>query len=113
MNNTFSIDQVSQAVSGAQPAIERICAEVWELAETSLCEVESAKVHMRELAAAGFAIISTGTSGVPTAFVAEWKWGEGGATIGFLLEYDALPGLGNAAVPRQQPRADGKTSGHG
>lgn len=28
-------------------------------------------------------------------------------------EYDALPGLGNAAVPRQQPRADGATTGHG
>jgi aminobenzoyl-glutamate utilization protein B len=50
---------------------------------------------------------------VPTAFVAEWTGGMGGPTIGFLPEYDALPGLGNEAVPRREPRADGVASGHG
>lgn len=72
----------------------------------------SARVHLHELGQAGFSIVSTGTAGVPTAFIAEWSQGEGGPKVGFLAEYDALPGLGNAAVPRQEPRADGKTSGH-
>lgn len=102
-----------QALAAAQPAIERICAEVWDAAEIGLEEVTSSAIHLRELEAAGFTIMSTGTAGVPTAFVAEWSQGEGGPKIGFLPEYDALPGLGNAAVPRPQPRADGKTSGHG
>ncbi len=97
----------------ALPVIERICAEVWDLAEIGLHEVKSAAVHIRELEGAGFTIISTGTSGVPTAFLAEWSQGEGGPKVGFLPEYDALPGLGNAAVPRREPRADGVTSGHG
>lgn len=110
---TIKDSQVFQAIESATPAIERICAEVWELAEIGLEEVKSAAVHIRELQAAGFTITSTGTAGVPTAFVAEWSQGRGGPKVGFLPEYDALPGLGNAAVPRQEPRADGKTSGHG
>lgn len=103
MTSTISSEQVLKAVEAARPAIERICAEVWDLAEVSLEEVGSALVHRRELEQAGFTIISTGTAGEPTAFVAEWSQGVGGARIGFLPEYDALPGLGNAAVSRQQP----------
>jgi aminobenzoyl-glutamate utilization protein B len=106
-------DLVPQALAAARPAVERICAEVWNLAELSLQEVGSAQVHQRELVAAGFTITSQGTAGVPTAFIAEWGQGEGGPRVGFLAEYDALPGLGNAAVPRKEPRADGVSSGHG
>jgi aminobenzoyl-glutamate utilization protein B len=113
MTLTNGTDTLTQALATAQPAIERICNEVWELAELSLHEVESARVHRRELEAAGFTVVSEGTAGVPTAFVAEWTQGSGGPKVGFLVEYDALPGLGNAAVPRQEPRADGATSGHG
>lgn len=104
---------ITAAVEFARPAIEHICAEVWDLAEIGLEEARSSEVHIRELAAAGFMITSNGTAGIPTAFVAEWTQGEGGPKVGFLPEYDALPGLGNSAVPRQEPRADGKTSGHG
>lgn len=107
------IRDISEAIELARPAIERIADEVWHLAEISLQEVQSAAVHIRELEAVGFTITSRGTAGVPTAFVAEWSQGDGGPKVGFLPEYDALPGLGNAAVPRQEPRADGQTSGHG
>ncbi len=91
--------------------MERISETVWNLAELSLEEHESAKVHMRELEAAGFEV-STGTAGVETAFLAERRLGAG-PVVGFLSEYDALPGLGNEAVPRKEARADGKTNGHG
>lgn len=104
---------VSAAIERATPAIERICSEVWELAEISREETASAEVHIRELESAGFTITSRGTSGQATAFVAEWQQGEGGARIGFLPEYDALPGLGNAVVPRQEPAPSGNTNGHG
>ena len=113
VSNTNNLDQVNQAVDAACPAIERICAEVWDLAELSLVEVKSAAVHVRELAAAGFSVVSEGTAGVPTAFVVEWSQGQDGPKVGFLPEYDALPGLGNAAAPRQEARPDGKTEGHG
>lgn len=104
---------VTEAIAAATPAIDRICAEVWNNAELSLEEVASAQVHVRELEAAGFSITSRGTSGQATAFIAEWERGNGGPRVGFLPEYDALPGLGNAAVPRQEPAPNGKTSGHG
>ena len=111
MSSTVEQTDVLAAIEAARPIIERISAEVWDLAELSLEEVESAAVHVRELEAAGFTV-ETGTAGVATAFVAERRFGDG-PVVGFLSEYDALPGLGNAAVPRQEPRADGNTNGHG
>jgi aminobenzoyl-glutamate utilization protein B len=113
MTTTAITDATAAAIAAMRPTLERICTKVWDAAEISLHEVESAQVHRRELEAAGFAIVSAGIAGVPTAFIAEWAHGSGGPIIGFLPEYDALPGLGNAPVPRQEPRADGITSGHG
>lgn len=104
---------VPKALEAARPAIERIFAEVWAHAEISLHEVKSKAVHIRELKDAGFTITHDPAAGVPTAFVAEWKQGRGGPKVGFLPEYDALPGLGNEPVPKRQPRKDGVTSGHG
>lgn len=101
------------AVKKVEDIILRISREVWENPELSLHEEISSEIHIRELKAAGFAITSTGTSGIPTAFVAEWSQGEGGPKIGFLPEYDALPGLGNAAEPRQTPGPKGVEVGHG
>ncbi len=104
-------ESVDRKVEDARPVIEKIVREVWELAEPSHEEVESSRLLMDVLEENGFTITSKGTAGVPTAFVAEW--GSGRPVLGFLPEYDALPGLGNAAVPRREPREDGKTSGHG
>jgi aminobenzoyl-glutamate utilization protein B len=112
-NSKTGAHEVSKAIEAARPAIERIWAEVWDLAEIGLHEVKSKAVHVRELRDAGFTITHDGAAGVPTAFVAEWTNGAGGPKIGFLSEYDALPGLGNEAVPRQEPRKNGVTSGHG
>jgi aminobenzoyl-glutamate utilization protein B len=33
--------------------------------------------------------------------------------LGILVEFDALPSLGNEAVPTKTPRKDGVTNGHG
>jgi aminobenzoyl-glutamate utilization protein B len=108
-----SVAAAEAAVEAHRDAILRISREVWEKAEISIVEVESFKVHLRELEAAGFTTVSTGTSGYPTAFVSEWTQGSGGPVIAYLPEYDALPGLGNAPEPRQTPAASGITDGHG
>jgi aminobenzoyl-glutamate utilization protein B len=109
-----SADVAQRVVGDLRDPILRISREVWALGEISLAEVMSAQVHVRELQAAGFRIVSTGTSGVPTAFVAEWRQGTGGPVIGYLPEYDALPALGNAAEARQTagPTPDGHGCGH-
>lgn len=106
-----SAQRASAAVDALHDTIVGISRDVWRLAEISLAEVESCRVHLRALEAGGFRIVSTGTSGVPTAFLAEWSQGEGGPVIGYLPEYDALPALGNAPIPE---RAPGPTeAGHG
>ena len=102
----------AKAVTEAEPAILRISREVWENAELSRQEMKSHAIHIRELEAAGFTITSRDTSGYPTAFIAEWKQGSGGPVIAYLPEYDALPGLGNAAEPRQTPGPTGVEVGH-
>lgn len=106
-----SYEQVDRAIERVTPVIERIAREVWQLAELSLAEVKSAQLLLDILQEQGFTITSRGTAGVPTAFIAEY--GSGTPVIGFLAEYDALPGLGNEAVPYREPRKDQGTSGHG
>jgi aminobenzoyl-glutamate utilization protein B len=108
---TRSYENVEQAVEQAVPTITRIANEVWQLAELSLQEVKSMQLIMEILREQGFTITSKGTAGVPTAFIAEY--GSGTPIIGILAEYDALPGLGNEAVPYREPRKDQVTSGHG
>jgi aminobenzoyl-glutamate utilization protein B len=101
------------AVAAVEPAILRISREVWTNAELSRQEVKSHAIHIRELEAEGFRITSRTTSGYPTAFIAEWAQGAGGPVIAYLPEYDALPGLGNAAEPSPMPGPTGVAVGHG
>jgi aminobenzoyl-glutamate utilization protein B len=111
--NDKQFASVMDAVEKVGPVIERIGLEVWQEAELSQVEHQSAQIHIRELEAAGFKVTSKGTCGYVAAFMAEWSQGKGGPKVGFLPEYDALPGLGNETVPEQKPRDNGNTNGHG
>jgi aminobenzoyl-glutamate utilization protein B len=108
-----SASAAADAVENVSSAILRISREVWNNAELSRQEMKSHAIHIRELEADGFTITSRETSGYPTAFIAEWKQGSGGPVIAFLPEYDALPGLGNAAEARLAPGPTGFEVGHG
>lgn len=102
---------VMKAVAAQKETIEAAAQKLWDLSEVSLLEKESSAYMMDLLEKNGFKIIEKGSGGVPTAFIAEY--GSGEPKLGVMLEYDALPGLGNAAVPAQKPREDGITAGHG
>ena len=102
--------EVLSAVDKVSDLIGEVGLELWRLAEISLREVKSAALMMDVLRKNGFTITSEGTGGVPTAFVAEF--GSGKPVLGILTEYDALPELGNEAVPYKQERKDGVTAGH-
>jgi len=91
------------------PEIRRLSHTLWDYSETALHETRSAALLADLLEAEGFRV-ERGVAGMPTAFVA--TWGEGRPRIGILAEYDALPGVGNEAVPERSPR-EGVTSGHG
>jgi aminobenzoyl-glutamate utilization protein B len=107
----ITAEEVINEVGGIVPEIEVVAHKLWDISEVSLLEVRSSEYLIGELTKSGFKIISEGTSGVPTAFVAEY--GSGHPVLGIMLEYDALPGLGNEALPHREDREDGVTSGHG
>jgi len=103
--------EIINYVDDLRPIIEAAADDLWDFAEVRYEEVRSAAYLKDILEEGGFTITHDTVAEIPTAFVAEIGAGE--PVIGILAEYDALPGLGNAPVPRKQPRADGLTSGHG
>jgi aminobenzoyl-glutamate utilization protein B len=83
--------------------------KVWQFAELGLVEHKSSALLTDELKKHGFRV-ERGVAGMPTAFVA--SWGRGKPVVGLLGEYDALPGLSQKGVPREEPLEAGKP-GHG
>ena len=87
---------------------DQLALDIWDLAELGYQEVESSGKLQSLLASEGFEI-QAGVAGIPTAFVA--SYGEGSPVIALLAEFDALPGISQAAVPVRQILED-KHAGH-
>lgn len=81
-------------VDGAKATYDEIAKYLWDNPELSLVEFKSSGKLQEYLAKNGFKI-EKGVSGMSTAFVA--TWGSGKPVIGFLAEFDALPGLSQVA----------------
>ncbi len=94
------------------PLVAEMSTSLWDFSEIALRETRSAAYLAGVLENEGFDV-ERGVAGMPTAFVASWRSGEDGPVLGVLAEYDALPGVGNAIVPRLQAREDGTAHGHG
>ncbi len=101
---------VIEQTDSIRAVIDEMSMKLWDYSELALKEKRSAGLLVSKLRDAGFNI-ETDVAGMPTAFVA--TYGSGSPVIGILAEYDALPGVGNEAVPQRKPRADGVTAGHG
>ena len=101
-----AIEEKKQLVAG-------VADQIWEYAELSLQEVQSAALYVRVLRQEGFAV-EEGICGIPTAFSA--TYGMGRPVIGILAEYDALSGLsqqGGCPVRRElTPGGTGHGCGH-
>ncbi|MEX1232602.1 MAG: amidohydrolase [Planctomycetaceae bacterium] len=82
---------------------------IWKWAEPGYQEVQSSKLLADWLEANGFDV-KRGVAGMPTAFVA--SVGDQPPVIGILGEFDALPGLSQAATPERQP-IEGQEYGQG
>nr|WP_324057998.1 amidohydrolase [Rhizorhapis sp.] len=95
-------------ISALEPKLGKMSRDVWSLAEIGFKETKSSALLQQELKAAGFRV-TPGVDGMPTAFIAEA--GSGGPVIALLAEYDALPGIAQAAVPYESP-VEGKNVGH-
>jgi aminobenzoyl-glutamate utilization protein B len=83
--------------------------KIWDYAELGLVEENSAKLLITELEKEGFKI-QVGVAGMPTSFIA--SCGNNKPIIGFLGEYDALPGISNKKIPKKEPIITG-APGHG
>lgn len=102
---------IEKAVDAAAYTIWDVASKVWEFAELSYKEVQSSPYVAGTLEKNGFAISDRGIGGLDTSWIA--TWGHGSPVLGILVEFDALPGLGNDTVPKKAPAKSGNTNGHG
>ena len=105
-------DAVVRYVDEGSAAAVAVAEDIWALAELGYLEEKSSARLQNFLEGRGFQI-NTAVAEIPTAFVA--SRGSGKPVIGILAEFDALPGLSQAAVPQRQPRvadAPGHACGH-
>ncbi len=89
--------------------LDSVSKAIHAFAEPGYQEYKSSTLLISILEENGFSV-EKGVAGIPTAFVA--TYGEGKPIIGILAEYDALPGLSQAAVPYRQPVVE-EGYGHG
>ena len=85
--------------------------EIWANPELALAEYKACQLQADSMAAEGFTI-TRDVGGLPTAFMAEYTQGAGGPVIGFLGEYDALPGLSQQKTSVQEALV-AEAPGHG
>ena len=86
-----------------------VAMKIWSFAEVGYQETQSSALLQEQLRSAGFAV-EAGVAEIPTAFVA--TWGSGKPVIGIIGEFDALPGLSQAATPERKPLVE-NGPGHG
>ncbi|MFW9807315.1 MAG: M20/M25/M40 family metallo-hydrolase, partial [Candidatus Thorarchaeota archaeon] len=96
-------------ISDNESMIVETSDKVFDFAELGLVEEKSSKFLAEKLEKNGFNV-EMGVAEMPTAFVA--TYGKGSPTIGFMGEFDALPGLSQKPVPYRDPVEDG-APGHG
>ena len=83
--------------------------EIWNLAELGYLEYRSSGALQRYLSKNDFQVES-GAGGIPTAFVASYRSSgadESDPVIAILAEFDALPGLNQAAKPFRSAAQEG------
>ncbi|MGA0605385.1 amidohydrolase [Phenylobacterium sp. VNQ135] len=104
--------QIKASVDKAGPRLGEVAKQIWGFAEVGYQEHKSSALLQAELKKAGFKV-EAGVAGMPTAFVGSFKTGDG-PVLAILAEYDALPGLAQAASPERKvvPGVAGHACGH-
>lgn len=102
------VEAVSEAIDARFDQHRSIALAIWEYAELGYLEEKSSHLLQSKLSEQGFRL-TPGVAGIPTAFIAEA--GQGGPVIALLSEYDALPGITQAASPVRE-EIPGKAGGH-
>lgn len=111
----LNTEEIKRLVENHRPELIQAADRIWEFAEERFSEFRSCSLQMDILKNHGFAV-SSPCSTLPTAFMA--RYGSGHPVIGFLGEYDALPGLfwpaDSIHPPTEESASTGaKSCGHG
>lgn len=108
MLETIAVKSVDQNAK----MLTDLAKKIWNHPELAYNEVQACQWMAEELRAQGFEV-EVGYAGLPTAIRA--VWGKGHPVIGFLGEYDALPGLSQKVGTVKEPveyGAPGQGCGH-
>jgi len=92
-----------------QIAFTKMADQIWATPEVAWKEFKSSRIQAEYLESEGFQT-TWDLAGINTAFVAEW--GQGNPILGFIGEYDALPGLSQKLQPVKEALSD-DGPGHG
>lgn len=92
-----------------RPALDKLSFNIWNCPEGPYEEYRASEWTAGILRQAGFQV-DTGICSLPTAIMA--KWGSGRPVIGFMGEYDALPGLSQELATEKKP-VNQQNYGHG
>ncbi len=101
-----------KAVEQNEKVLVDLAKKIWEHPETAYNEVKACEWTAEVLRNAGFEV-EVGYADLPTAIKA--TWGKGHPIIGFLGEYDALPGMSQKVCTVKDPveaGAPGQGCGH-
>ncbi|HOV93354.1 MAG TPA: amidohydrolase [Spirochaetales bacterium] len=97
------ISAITAIDADQSPAYNSIAMQIWEHPEVSFQEEKSAALYMDRLARVGFRIEEFPE--MAHSFVAEF--GSGDPVIGYMGEYDALPGMSQACTTHREPVVEG------
>jgi aminobenzoyl-glutamate utilization protein B len=109
MNISESTQYVIDWLDQNQSGFIEIADQIWRTPELAWKEFKSSRLQADYLENEGFSV-TWDIGGLNTAFMAEW--GEGKPILGFIGEYDALPGLSQKNQPTKEPIIEGGP-GHG
>jgi len=109
MKTNESANVVAKWLDENQSRFIEMANQIWRNPELAWREFKSSRLQASFLEDEGFSI-TWNVGGINTAFVAEW--GEGKPILGFIGEYDALPGLSQKNQPTKEAIEDG-APGHG
>ena len=107
-NNIYS-DALLESIHTHKAKFEKVALEIWDYAELGYQEEKSSSLLAKSLEDEGF-VVKKGLAGIPSAFTAEYN--NGGAVIGILGEFDALPGLAQTSSPFKEVVHNETGAGH-
>jgi aminobenzoyl-glutamate utilization protein B len=99
MNTESQAQEIIQWLDENQANFTGMSDQIWHTPEIAYQEFKSSRLQADHLEKEGFST-TWNVGGLNTAFVAEW--GEGKPILGFIGEYDALPGLSQKLQPTKE-----------